>query len=44
MYESHNSRDCSMSTLRAMYLEEEEEAGKEEEYEEEGWTGEEQDS
>jgi hypothetical protein len=44
VYESHNSRDCSMSTLRAMYLEEEEEAGKEEEYEEEGWTGEEQDS
>ena len=43
MYESHNSRDCSMSTLRAMYLDEEE-AGKEEEYEEEGWTGEEQDS
>ena len=43
VYESHNSRDCSMSTLRAMYLDEEE-AGKEEEYEEEGWTGEEQDS
>jgi hypothetical protein len=42
VYVSHNSRDCSMSTLRAMYLDEEDE--KEEEYEEEEWAGEEQGS
>ena len=43
MYESHNSRDCSMSTLRAIYLDEEAEE-EEEEYEEEVWAGEEQGS
>ena len=44
MYESHNSRDCSMSTLRAVYLDEEHEDEGEEVYEEEEWAEEEQSS
>ena len=42
MYESHNSRDCSMSTLHAVYLDEEHENEGEEECKEEEWAGEEQ--
>ena len=41
MYESHNSRDCSMSTLRALYLDDEHDYEGEEEHEEEEWAGEE---
>ena len=42
MYESHNSRDCSMSTLRALYLDDEHDYEGEEQHEEEEWAGEEQ--
>lgn len=44
VYESHNSRDCSMSMLRAVYLDEEHEDEGEEVYEEEEWAEEEQSS
>ena len=42
VYESHNSRDCSMSTLRALYLDDEHDYEGEEQHEEEEWAGEEQ--
>ena len=42
VYESHNSRDCSMSTLRALYLDDERDYEGEEQHEEEEWAGEEQ--
>ena len=42
--ESHNSRNCSMSTLHAVYLDEEYKDEGEEEYKEEEWAGEEQSS
>ena len=44
VYESHNSRNCSMSTLHAVYLDEEYKDEGEEEYKEEEWAGEEQSS
>ena len=45
VYESHNSRDCSMSTLRALYLDDDEHDYEgEEERKEEEWAGEEQGS
>ena len=42
VYESHDSRDCSMSTLRALYLDDEHDYEGEEQHEEEEWAGEEQ--
>ena len=44
LYKSHNSHDCSMSTLRAVYPDKEYEDKGEEEYKEEEWTWEEQSS
>ena len=44
VFESHNSRDCSMSTLRVLNLDDEHDYEGEEEHEEEEWAREEQGS